>query len=89
MFAASSTALTSGSVTARSSMLMASALGGAEVVVAEVVVRLEEKGSGPAGRRNGQFMFVSVLFLYLDWHERVYKYTRPQSESNLRARWGP
>ena len=30
-------------------------------------------------------MFVSVLFLYLDWHGRVYKYTRPQSESNLRA----
>ena len=27
-------------------------------------------------RRNGQFMFVFVLFLYLDWHERVYEYTR-------------
>ena len=32
-------------------------------------------------------MFVSVLFLYLDWHERVYKYARPQSGLYLRAKW--
>ena len=34
-------------------------------------------------------MFVSVLFLFLDWHERVYKIRVPQSRWRFRTRRGP
>ena len=34
-------------------------------------------------------MFVSVLFPFLDWHERVYKIRVPQSRSRFRTRRGP